>query len=267
MDDNSVGDTCAGITNSGYTGVITNTGYANPAIYTAQSSLSLTNCRFSYAKLAVQCAPSLASSSTYNFSHSQLVNCITGIQLGTAGCDGGSFGCGVTVALNANNCLMANVSLPFNICYTNPPLGPKLANCTLDRATRIAQQTSGAFSLNATNCIFANITNTSTGVNFAGAYNGFYSSAQQFGAVQSIVTNSPFQSVGAGNYYLTAASGFATAGTNAGIPAWLQADLRQRTTYPPTVVCDALQTNGQILSPTGAAGHEYLQPGDALRPD
>ena len=116
VDDNSVGDTCAGITNSGYTGVITNTGYANPAIYTAQSSLSLTNCRFSYAKLAVQCVPPLASSSTYNFSHSQLVNCITGIQLsmasGGSGCGGGSFGCGVTVGLNANNCLMANVRFP-----------------------------------------------------------------------------------------------------------------------------------------------------------
>ena len=189
VDDNAVGDTCAGITNSGYTGVITNTGYANPAIYTAQSSLSLTNCRFSYAKLAVQCVPPLATSSSYNFSHSQLVNCITGIQLGvaTSGCGsgcGGCFGSGVTVGLNANNCLMANVSLPFNICLTNPPLSLRLANCTLDRATRIAQLTSGGFGLNATNCIFANITNTSGGVTFAGACNGFYSSAQQFGAPQ-----------------------------------------------------------------------------------
>ncbi|MGO8931762.1 MAG: hypothetical protein ACLQU3_33320 [Limisphaerales bacterium] len=246
VDDNSVGDTCAGITNSGYTGVIANTGYANPAIYTAQSSLSLTNCRFSYAKLAVQCIPSTASSSTYNFSHSQLVNCITGIQLGAAGC--GSWGCGVTVALNANNCLMANVTLPFSICLTNPPLGLGLANCTLDRAIQIAQRASGGFSLNARNCIFSNITNTSPGVTFAGAYNGFYSSAQQFGTAQSTVTNSPFQSVGAGNYYLTIASGFANAGTNAGIPAWLQADLGKRTTYPPTVVCDALLCSDQTLS-------------------
>ncbi|MGO8928262.1 MAG: hypothetical protein ACLQU3_15440 [Limisphaerales bacterium] len=253
VDDNSVGDTCAGITNSGYTGVIASTGYANPAIYTAQSSLSLTNCRFSYAKLAVQCIVSLASSSAYNFSHSQLVNCITGIQLNLASCGcgggGGNFACGVTVALNANNCLMANVSLPFSIGLYNPPLGLSLANCTFDRATRIAVLTSGSFSLNATNCIFANITNTSAGVTFAGACNGFYSSAQQFGAAQSTVTTSPFQSVGAGNYYLTAASGFANAGTKAGIPAWLQADLGQRTTYPPIVICDALLTNGQILSP------------------
>ena len=253
VDDNAVGDTCAGITNSGYTGVITNTGYANPAIYTSQSSLSLTNCRFSYAKLAVQCVPPLASSSTYTFSHSQLVNCITGIQLGVAssGCGSGcgSFGCGVTVGLNANNCLMANVGLPFSICLTNPPLSLRLANCTLDRATRIAQLTSGGFNVNATNCIFANITNTSAGVTFAGAYNGFYSSAQQFGSAQSTVTNSPFQSVGAGNYYLTAASGFANAGSNAGIPAWLQADLGKRTVYPPTVACDALLNNDQTLSP------------------
>jgi hypothetical protein len=248
VDDNSVGDTCAGVTNSGYTGVITNTGYANPAIYTAQSSLSLTNCRFSYAKLAIQCIPPLAASSTYTFSHSQLVNCITGIQLGAVGC--GSWGSGVTVGLNANNCLMANVNVPFNIWLTNPPsLTLNLANCTLDRAARIAQLTSGGFRLNATNCIFANITNTSAGVTFAGAYNGFYSSAQQFGSAQSIVTNSPFQSVGAANYYLTAASGFANAGTNSVIPAWLQADLGKRTIYPPIVVCNALLTNNQILSP------------------
>ena len=253
VDDNSVGDTCAGITNSGYTGVITNTGYANPAIYTAQSSLSLTNCRFSYAKLAVQCVPPLASSSAYNFSHSQLVNCITGIQLSMAdcgcGCGCGSFGCGVTIALNANNCLMANVRFPFSSSLANPPLSLKLANCTFDRASLIAYQTGGGFGLNATNCIFANITNTSPGVTFAGAYNGFYSSAQQFGAAQSTVTTSPFQSVGAGNYYLTVASGFANAGTNAGIHAWLQADLRKRTTYPPIVICNALLTNDQILSP------------------
>jgi hypothetical protein len=254
VDDNSVGDTCAGITNSSYTGVITNTGYANPAIYTAQSSLSLTNCRFSYAKLAVQCIPPLATSSAYTFSHSQLVNCITGIQLGVAssgcGCGcGGCFGSGVTVGLNANNCLMANVSLPFNICLTNPPLSLRLANCTLDRATRITQVTSGTFSLNATNCIFANITNTSAGVTFAGACNGFYSSPQQFGAPQFTVTNSPFQSVGAANYYLTTASGFANAGTNAGIPPWLQTDLAKRTTYPPTVACDALLNSNQVLSP------------------
>ena len=255
VDDNSVGDTCAGITGSGYTGVITNTGYANPAIYTAQSSLILTNCRFSYAKLAVQCVPPLASSSAYNFSHSQLVNCITGIQLSMAGCGCGcgcgcgSFGCGVTIALNANNILMANVRFPFSSSLANPPLSLKLANCTFDRASLIAYQTGGGFGLNATNCIFSNITNTSGGVTFAGAYNGFYRSAQQFGAAQSIVTNSPFQSVGAGNYYLTAASGFTNAGTTTGIPPWLQTDLRQRTTCPPTVICDALLTNSQILSP------------------
>ena len=234
VDDNSVGDTCAGITGSGYTGVITNTGYANPAIYTAQSSLSLTNCRFSYAKLAVQCVPPLASSSAYNFSHSQLVNCITGIQLSMAGCGCGcgcgcgSLGCGVTIALNANNILMANVRFPFSSSLANPPLSLKLANCTFDRASLIAYQTGGGFGLNATNCIFSNITNTSGGVTFAGAYNGFYRSAQQFGAAQSIVTNSPFQSVGAGNYYLTAASGFTNAGTTTGIPPWLQTDLRRR---------------------------------------
>lgn len=247
VDDNSVGDTCAGITNCGYTGVIASTGYANPAIYTAQSSLSLTNCRFSYAKMAVQCITSIASSSTYNFSHSQLANCITGIQLDVSGC--GSFGSGVTIALNVNNCLMANVRNPFYSTLANPPLSLKLANCTFDRASQIAYQTSGGFGLNATNCIFANVTNTSAGVTFAGAYNGFYSSAQQFGAARSTVTNSPFQSVGAGNYYLTAASGFATAGTNACIPAWLQADLRKRTTSPPIVICNALLTNGQVLSP------------------
>ena len=259
VDDNSVGDTCAGITNSGYTGVLANTGYANPAICAAQSSLSLTNCRFSYAKVAVQCITPLTYSSTFTFSHSQLVNCITGIQLSVASsgcgcgcgccCGCGCFACGVTVGLNLNNCLMANVNLPFSICLPNPPLTLRLANCTLDRATRIAQLTSGGLSLTATNCIFANITNTSPGVTFAGDNNGFYNSAQQFGAAQSTVTTSPFQSVGAGNYYLTAASGFANAGTNAGIPVWLQADLSKRTTYPPTVVCNAILTNDQILSP------------------
>jgi hypothetical protein len=181
------------------------------------------------------------------------VNCITGIQLsmasGGCGCGGGSFSCGVTIALKVNNCLMANVTYPFYSSLVNPPLGLTLANCTLDRASLIASQTAGGFSLNATNCILANITNTSAGVTFAGANNGFFSSAQQFGAARSIVTTSPFQSVGAGNYYLTPASAFATAGTNAGIPAWLQADLRQRTTYPPIVICNTLLTNDQILSP------------------
>ena len=138
VDDNSVGHSCAGITNSGYTGVIASTGYANPAIYTAQSSLSLTNCRFSYAKLAVQCIPPLASSSTYNFSHSQLANCIIGIQLsmasGGCGCGCESFGCGVTIALNVNNCLMANVTSPFYSSLVNPPLGLTLAKTLMRNA-------------------------------------------------------------------------------------------------------------------------------------
>ena len=81
------------------------------------------------------------------------------------------------------------------------------------------------------NCILANVTNLTNSANyssatFSGDHNGFYNSPE-FGT--GPVTNNfyPFQSVGAGNYYLAIGCGFMNAGTT-NIDPTLLASLRTK---------------------------------------
>ena len=111
VDDDTIGDSMSTLTNAAYTGTINASGYANPAIYTAATSLSLTNCRFRYARIAVECNSLNTSSSTYTLAHSQFINCIQGVQL-TCYSGSGSTGAG-SVVVNLNNCLAAGVTFRF----------------------------------------------------------------------------------------------------------------------------------------------------------
>src|SRR5581483_9524113 len=97
----SIGDTLNGYTTN-YTGVINTGGYANPAIYTAQASLTLNNCWFRYAKTAVQYNYS-GSATTFTINHSQFFDCVRGILLGTDGCGGTCPGCTPTLTVKVNN--------------------------------------------------------------------------------------------------------------------------------------------------------------------
>jgi len=231
VDDDTVGESMNGYTGSGYTGTINSSGYANPALGLGQLTLTASNCVFRYAQKAIQYAATSSSAATITLTHAQLYKCIRGIDLTWVGCGCGSGG---TITVKLSNVLVAGVLDPINYAGLSATVSPSLINCTIDQADKLVGG-SGTLSYSAVNSVFANITNSTAGT-FSGNNNGFYSSAQSFGTAKTTVSASPFQSAGAGNYYLTDASGFRNAGTSSGLSGSLITDLGVRTTYPPVIV-------------------------------
>ena len=244
VDDDTVGESMSGYANSGYTGTISSSGYANPALKLGQLSLTASGCVFRYAQKAIQYAATSASAASITLTHAQLYKCIRGIDLTWAGC-GCSGGCS-PITLSLNNAVMTGVQYPIYYGNLNCTVSPSLVNCTVDQAANLVGG-SGSLSYSAINSVFANITNSTSGT-FSGNNNGFYSSSQSFGSSRTTVTSSPFQTVGAGNYYLTDASGFRNAGTSSGVSASLLTDLGKRTTYPPYVVATTTINTPQTYS-------------------
>jgi hypothetical protein len=245
VDDDTVGDSLNGWPGANWTGHLLTTGYANPAIYMGQSSLTLSNCFFRYAQQAIRYV-NLGQNANLNITHSQLVKCIRGIELDTSGCgSGGSF----ALMVNLNNVLMSGVQNPVVISGFPFPITCQAFNCTVDQ---VGQIVSGSFGstvwYNSYNSIYANVTNAMSGVGTAsGTNNGFYIAPPiGSGAITSSVP--PFQTVGSSTHYLTNTSNFHNAGTTnrllASYPPGLISDLRLRTTYPPVVWAQlALSTN------------------------
>ena len=247
VDDDTVGESMNGYTNSGYTGTISSGGYANPALKLGTQTLAVSGCIFRYAQKAIQYAASSIPSTTITLTHSQLYKCITGIDLLWSGCGSGAGGSG-TVTLGFNNALLANVQNPVNVNSLNTTVKPTLINCTIDQSAALIAGSGGTMVFNSTNSIFSSLTNSSSGT-FSGQNNGFYSSAQTFGSSSYSTNVFPFQNVGAGNYYLTDASRFRNVGTTSGVPTSLISDLGKRTTYPPTLVAATILSTPQVLSP------------------
>jgi len=258
VDDDTIGDSLRGVAPS-YTGVLNTNGYANPAIGVNVGSLSLTNCRFAYAKLAVQSNPGVSGVSSLTLTHSQIINCVRGLLLGYDGkaCGGGcgcgvcpSFSYGTTLSVSLNNTLISGVPTVVQEHNLGMSTTISLQNCTVDRATTLvlADQSCGSVTLNAFNSILANVTSTSS-VTCGGNNNGFYS-APAFGLNQHSVSGaSPFQTAGGGKYYLAAGSSLRGVGSNNFAPAALLADLQKRTTYPPQIIGGWGITSAQTLSP------------------
>jgi sugar lactone lactonase YvrE len=224
MDDDSVGEAI-----SGSTGNPTNY-YANPALDIVTISLGPFKClRIAYAQQAIY-----APGSSFTLSDAQLVNCQNGI-------------CLYGNPANLRNVLFANVQTNFNnIGFTTI----NAQNVTFINSVYFATIPFFVWynGLNATNCIFANITNLTNGItSLGGGNNGFYN-CPEFGA--NPVTNNfyPFQTVGGGNYYLASGCVFTNAGTTSIDPALL-ADLRQKTTYPPIVYSNTTISVATDLSP------------------
>lgn len=220
-DDDSVGNTMNGFWMY-YSGTISPGGYGDPCLVLLNPS-SLENCRFFYARQAVQ---SLLSYQTNTFYDCQIANSVTGLSP-----DDASF--------TLENCLVANVTnLVDDAVSGNCALS--LLNCTVDNCmTVMVYQASD--SLNATNSIFSNIgslTNTAGAGLIGGLFgsnNGFYSSSGfinfAFGGNQFPDYSNPYQTVGGGNYYLADGT-FRSQGTGNTDPALLS-DLAQKTTWPP----------------------------------
>jgi hypothetical protein len=150
------------------------------------------------------------------------------------------------LSVNANNCLMANVEYPFQT--TGIILSGAARHCTIDSASDLFEFSSSSGSFAFTNSILSRITSEGSlaSVSLAAAYNGFYNSPT-FGADQTTVTANPYQTVAAGDYYLSPSSAFFTNGTT-NIGASLLAQLQSMTTQAPLVLTDWF-FNNTTLSP------------------
>jgi hypothetical protein len=227
-DDNSVGDTI-----NGSTGTPTNY-YANPAIsYTGSSSMNsymtLSHFRIAYASQAVSAN---GVSITITLADGQIINCANGFY--TPG----------QAEVYLNNLLFANfttaLSLNFaNVHVQNVTFAGKIPGPGGVSFLVVENGYRGSVTLNCVNCILANIVSLSGGPplypnSLGGSNNGFYNSPL-FGTATNVSSVYPFQSVGAGNYYLTNGCNFFNQGTT-NIDSALLAALHQKTTYPP-IVC------------------------------
>jgi RHS repeat-associated protein len=226
-DDNSVGEYI-----SGSTGNPTNY-YANPALNFSASfgysySNMLSNFRIARARQAIN-GSIVTSVTLYN---GQMVNCLNGINW--------SYG---TAYLR--NILFANVQTNF---YFNNA-GANAQNATFSGSSSLLASGSSG-SLDLTNCILANVvnlTNSGSSGSISAGYNGFYN-APPVGSSPITNTFYPFQTLGAGSYYLTNGCAFTNAGTSV-IDSTLLASLNQRTTHPPILYTNVSFTNVTTFSP------------------
>lgn len=222
-DDNSVGET---IVDS--TGSPTGPYYANPALNIAYPNAvtTLKSFRITYSKQAL----SLTASGIYHVQDGQIINCQFGIS---------SYG----VSPRLGNLLFANVRTNFNLPGGS---GMVAENVTFNGSGYLVTRADAGPNLSFTNCIFANVTNLSSGtVTVVGSHNGFHNSFSNstFGSAPTSAAPYPFQAIGAGAHYLTNNT-FRNIGTT-NIDVELQASLKRKTTYSPV-----LRSNVTALTPT-----------------
>ena len=223
-DDNSVGEAIGGST-------------GNPTNYYAATALdiiapsvtpTISNFRIAYAAQAI-----MLTGTSPNLYNGQIVNCQNGI------CTGGS-------SSSLRNMLFANVRTNLaNLQGGNL----QAQNVTFSGSIYLETEPSLNSSVYYANCIFANITNLTNNpaMGLNGDHNGFYLT-QPFGTSTNGSSVFPFQSVGAGNYYLISGCAFTNAGTT-NIDATLLASLAQKTCYPPIVYSNQTFTTNLILGP------------------
>jgi hypothetical protein len=214
IDDSSVGEPIRA-------GTLTN--YATYALnLPGPVSATISNARIACAKQAINIS---GSGATVTLRDVQFVNCKAGVGLGSA-----------TVYMR--NALFANSQT--NLIFGGGSVNGQ--NLTFAGSAYLSSGSSGSLTL--TNCILANLTNLTNGaLSLAGAYNAFYNTAQ-FGSTVGPPNGYPFQTVGAGSYYLADGSNLRDIGTT-NIDSALLADLAVRTTYPPIAF-----TNLSIAAPT-----------------
>lgn len=234
-DDNSVGDNIGGSTGApdGY--------YAADALWLTGSTSSLQNMRFAFAQTAIM------GGGTVNLTNVQMANCQNGVKVSSY----------QSLTLNLRNVLMANVRTNVNLVglyggaslfaqnatFANTPDSGDENNYSL-----VGEGSTTSWGFNMTNCILVDMNFDNSGGHFSGSYNGFYPDYNDFGNPIGI-GDLPFQSAGAGSYYLTDASGLRNAGTT-NINPNLLAELRTMTTYAP-------QDGGYADTNTPDPGYHY----------
>jgi hypothetical protein len=244
-DDYTAGTTLNTTIWSGYTGNPTGKYYGEYALWlNTSANIALNNLRFCYMNYAIQINADV-SGQTVSLSHSELVDCISAIYVNGGNGSSGS-GSGDTLTLSANNCLMANVHYPFQA--VNITLYGTACNCTIDSCTNLllmGADTSGTFKF--TNCILSRVASEGTlgSVTLSAGYNGFYSSPT-FGSSQTSVSTYPFESVGAGNYYIPTTSSFLGIGTT-NVGTALLSQLQVKTTESPLILTNSVTLDTTLV--------------------
>ena len=241
--------------------------YANPAIYSPNNNLCITNVRISYADLAVLagdgCSITLSDSQVID---SQIMAAL-GLNDGYSG----------YVTLTCNNCLyngLVEGAVPcglFVLDLNNASDTYYLNNCTMDNLYSLG----GTVNLNfgyAFNSVFANINSPGYNLIWQGGHNGYYNCQDQvckcnpftFGSNPITTYGNPFQTSRGGKYYL-ANNTFRGQG-DPYISPNLLADLATKTTHPPdishvgnTISSDNFNTHvsRDSLSPGPDLGYHY----------
>jgi hypothetical protein len=224
IDDNSVGETI-----SGSTGTPTNY-YATYALNLAagrNSSPVFSNFRINYAATGINITGTTLLNALIK--DGQIVNC--------------QYACGLIGSLLVYNVLFANIGTNFTSLGNTDFQNDTFASV----GTVLKPGALGPLNYTMENCILAGVGSygpaTPTGTN-----NGFYSCPSTFGSNAKSSSIYPFQSIGAGNYYLTNGPGFQNSGmTN--IDSRTLADIKAKTTYPPILYSNVTVSINTILSP------------------
>jgi hypothetical protein len=227
-DDNSVGGNISGSTG-------TPTGpYVGYALDLCGGNATLSHLRILYAQNAIM----LNGGANLTLVDAQILHCGDAIF--------SEYSAGTTIVKNA---LFANVQTVFDLGFLVYNDTISAQNATFANSGALIN-VGGSFYPNQffaslTNCVIANVTTTAGG-NYSGAYNGTYGlNWSPPGAINAL--QPPFQSKGAGSYYLASGCGFFNQGTT-NIDSLLLTDLRNKTTYPPFVLTTSF-TGNTILSP------------------
>jgi hypothetical protein len=253
-DDNTAGTALTTNIWSHYSGIVSSNYYGAAALeMNTIWNIAINNVRFCYMNEAVSlnAAP---WNPVFTMSHAQLANCSTGIEM--IGSNNGTGGGGVEpllgspnpLTVNLNNCLMGHVKYPLASSVYSVVLTNNNYNCTIDSSSDIFEL-SGSGNCSFINSIFSSNPSEGTlgSISLAGSYNGFYSSPT-FGTHQNSLSSSPYESAGAGYYYLPSNSPFLTAGTTSGIAAALETQLQMKTVMAPLILTNSFITN-TVLTP------------------
>jgi hypothetical protein len=228
-DDNGVGDPISGSTGNP-------TGYYG-GLSLANVSTNITGFRSSFASNGIA-----LTTANINMYDAQFVNCENCVSMASGG-----------VTLSLKNALFANAKTNFifgDDCVVDAQ------NATFGGSTYLSKSppTQQGCELSLTNCILANILQLTSGVFLStnGDYNGIYGEVpSMFGTHIFSTAINPFETIGAGDYYLADGCVFRNLGTT-NIAATLLADLQQKTTYPPLFInggTGAYYTNDLTLYP------------------
>jgi hypothetical protein len=191
---------------------------------------TLEHLKVNSAKVGIRYIGQASSYGEHTLRHVQFVNSETALRLEGYG---SSY---YPLTLRCGNLLFANIGTAF---YAQSYAYYTVENVTASNVSLLGGGSSsyGNGSASFRNSIFSGIAaNAVPGMSVSGIYNAFYNCAQTFGTMppgfSQQLSASPFETIAAGQYYLSPTSGLQNKGTTS-IASALATDLKLRTTVKP----------------------------------